>query len=425
MYACIHIPNAAPNATVELLAVAKTFSPLVEVEGPGTVVLPVAALRRMIGTASDIAGEIARRAHERGLDGRIGIASNPDTAILAARNIPGVTVIPQGRESEYVGAFRLETLPLAAETFEVLDRWGIRTLEDFGALPADGIAERLGACGSYLQKLARGTADRPLRPFVEPADFEQRFEFDHELELLEPLLFIVSRLLNELAEKLTAHGFATTDVRLALGLAGGGTFERTIRLPFPTRDARSMLKLIQLDLEAHPPGAGIVAVGVAVIPVEPRTVQAGMFVPPMPQPEKLELTLAKIRAMVGERSVGSPELLDTHRPGAWRLVGEWRPAAMEPGRTAMTQGRLAFRSFTPVLRARVELREGMPRRLDAERGIYGNVTNVAGPWRTSGDWWRPDLWDRDEWDMALNNGAVYRVYLEKRDERWFVQGAYD
>src|SRR5450759_3074375 len=112
------------EALAALLDVAKTFAPLVEVDGPGTVVLPVGALRRLIGGPHEIASEIARRAHERGLDGRIGIAANPDTAILAARNLPGVTVIPRGDEAKYVGEFRLDTLPLGAETFEVLDRWG-------------------------------------------------------------------------------------------------------------------------------------------------------------------------------------------------------------------------------------------------------------------------------------------------------------
>jgi protein ImuB len=423
VYACVHIPDATGEALAALLDVAKTFSPLVEVDGPGTIVLSVGALRRLIGGPHEIASEIARRAHERGLDGRIGIAANPDTAILAARNLPGVTVIPRGDEAKYVGEFRLDTLPLGVETFEVLDRWGIRTLDEFGALPDDGIAERLGAPGVYLQRLARGTADRPLRPIFDAAVFRQRFELDHGLTLLEPLLFILARLLNDLCAKLTAHGFATSDVRLTLELEGGGELQRPVRMPFPSRDGKAMLKLLQLDLEAHPPGAPIAAAVVEVIPAEPRTVQGGLFIPLAPEPEKLELTLAKIRAMVGERNVGSPELLDTHRPGAWRLTNaEWQTF---PSRGREGATRLAFRCFIPVLKARVELRDGMPKRLDAERGIYGNVVQAAGPWRTSGDWWREDKWDRDEWDVGLNNGAVYRIYLERPGERWLVEGAYD
>ncbi len=421
MYACIHIPDAAGEALAALLEVARTFSPLVEVDGPGTVVLPVGALRRLIGGPHEIASEIARRAHERGLDGHIGIAANPDTAILAARNLPGVTVIPRGDEARHVGEFRLDTLPLAAETFEVLDRWGVRTLDEFGALPEDGIAERLGSAGVYLQRLARGTADRPLRPVCDAAVFRERFELDHGLTLLEPLLFILARLLNDLCAKLIVHGFATSDARLTLEFEGGGEVRRSVRMPFPSRDGKAMLKLLQLDLEAHPPGAPVAAAVVEVIPVEPRTVQGGLFIPLAPEPEKLELTLAKIRAMVGERNIGSPELQDTHRPGAWRFVSVSEPRELASG----TQVRLAFRCYNPALKARVELREGMPKRLDAERGIYGNVVQAAGPWRASGDWWCPDPWDRDEWDVGLNNGAVYRIYLEHPAERWLVEGAYD
>ncbi len=422
MYACVHIPGAAAETSAALIEVAKTFSPLVEVDGAGTVVVPVSALRRLIGGPHEIASEIARRAHERGLDGRIGIASNPDTAILAARNRPGVTVIARGEETKYVGEFQLDTLPLAGDTFDVLNRWGIRTLDEFVALPEAGIAERFGTTGVYLQNLARGTADRPLRPLYDAAVFRERFELDHGLRLLEPLLFILARLLNGLCAKLTAHGFATADVRLALEIEGGGEIQRGVRMPFPSRDAKAMLKLLQLDLEAHPPGAPVTAAAIEVVPVEPRTVQGGLFVPLAPEPEKLELTLAKIRAMVGERNVGSPELQDTHRPGAWHLTGG---LATQDSPPATRHSSLAFRYFTPGLKARVELREGMPQRVDAERGIYGLVLQAAGPWRTSGDWWRENAWDRDEWDVGLNNGAVYRICLERPAERWVVEGAYD
>jgi protein ImuB len=426
VYACIYIPDAARDVSAALADVARTFSPLIETPGPGTVVLPVAPLRRLIGSPYDIAAEIARRSHELGLDGRIGIAANPDTAILAARNLPGVTVIPPGQERKYVGPCRLDTLPLDPDALEVLDRWGVHTLEEFAALPGDGIAERLGAAGAYLQKLAQGQADRPLRPVVETSSFERRYNFDHEVALLEPLLFIMARFLSELTDEMTSHGFATTDVCLRLALDGGTECERSIRMPFPSRDSRAMLKLLQLELEARPPGAPVVGLAISVVPVEPRRVQGGLFIPIQPEPEKLELTLAKIRSMVGEKNAGWPELQDTWRPaqGQWTIQ---RNAGSPPlaARHSPLVARLAFRFYQPCLKARVEIQAGMPRRLDAERGIYGNVVNAAGPWRASGDWWRAEEWNRDEWDVGLNNGAIYRIYLDRPAERWFVEGAYD
>lgn len=423
MYAAIHIPNASPQAAADLVEVARSFSPLIEVTAPGTVVLPAAPLRKLIGPPHQIASEISRRASEFGLIGNIGIAPNPDTALMAARNLHGVTIIPRGSETKYIGEFRIETLPIAPETREILDRWGIRTLEDFSVLPDDGIMERLGPAASYLQQLARGTVDRPLKPAPLGTSYEDRFELEHEVSLLEPLLFILSRLANELTGRLTSQSMATTELRLTLDLASRESHQRTLRLPFPTRDAKMMLKLMQLDLEAHPPGAPVIAVTLAVEPVEPRIVQHGLYVPPAPEPEKLELTLAKIRGMVGEANAGSPRLLDTHRPGAWRMdpVEASPPKPAEARRTA---ARLAFRYFSPVLAARVELHSARPARIYAS-GVYGTVLEAAGPWRSSGDWWTADPWDRDDWDIGLNNGGLYRIYLKRPAETWFVEGVYD
>jgi protein ImuB len=422
MYAAIHIPNATSQASADLVELAKTFSPLVEITSPDTVTLPVTPLRQLIGPPHQIASEIARRAAEWGLTGNIGIAQTPDTAILAARNLHGVTIIPRGAERKYIGEFRIETLPVAPETFEVLARWGVRTLEDFSVLPDDGIMERLGAAAGYLQKLARGLADRPLKPAPLGTNYEERFELEHELSLLEPLLFILSRLLHELTERLSSQSMATTELRLTLELADKKTHASTLNLPFPTRDSKTMLKLLQFELEAHPPSAPVIAVTLAVEPVEPRIVQNHLYVPPAPEPEKLELTLMKIRGMVGADNAGSPQILDTWRPGAWKMgavvTGHW------PLATGHSPPRLAFRYFTPELHARVELKEERPVRIFAN-GVYGNVLEAAGPWRSSGDWWTPDPWDRDDWDIGLNNGGLYRIYLKRPAEAWFVEGAYD
>ncbi len=423
MYAAIHIPNATAQMSSELKLVADSFSPLVEITSVDTVALPVTPLRQLIGPPHQIASEIARRAAERGLTGNIGIAATPDTAILAARNLAGVTIIPRGGESKYLGDFRLETLPIDIETYQILDRWGIRTLADFSALPDDGIMARLGSAAAYLQHLARGTADRPLRPATPGTSYEERFELEHELSLLEPLLFILSRLLTELTTRLNSHSMATTHLRLTLELVDAAAHERTLQLPFPTRDARTMLKLLQLDLEAHPPAAPVSAVTLAVTPVEPRIVQNGLYVPPAPEPEQLELTLTKIRSMVGEGNAGTPQLLNTHRPGAWRM-DPVITSESQPVLRITRDTRLAFRYFSPVLKARVELRDSRPSRLFADH-LYGNVIAVAGPWRTCGDWWTTDPWDRDDWDIGLNNGGLYRIFLNRPAAAWFVEGSYD
>ena len=423
MFAAIHIPHITEHGRVDLLEIARLFSPMVELTAPDTVVLPVGGLRKLIGPPFQIASEIARRAAERHLGGNIGIASNPDTALLAARNLAGVTIIPKGDEAKYLGAFRIETLPIEPETYEVLDRWGIRTLEDFAALPDDGIHERLGPAAVYLQQLSRGAANRPLRTHADAARYEDRFELEYPVELLEPLLFIVARLVNDVCGRLDQHSMATTEVRLRLEHEKAEANERRLQLPFATRDAKSLLKLLQLDLEAHPPELPVLAVMFAVEPVDPRVVQHGLFVRPAPEPERLELTLAKIRGMVGVPNAGSPQLLDTWRPAGWRMSAV---EAVKQGNIASAPRsvRLGFRFYTPALKARVELRSERPSRVFAER-VHGSVVELAGPWRTSGDWWRDTAWDRDEWDVGLNDGGVYRIYLDRPVRQWFVEGAYD
>ena len=104
------------------------------------------------------------------------------------------------------------------------------------------------------------------------------------------------------------------------------------------------------------------------------------------------------------------------------LVGLRPKASQGAGRGPGGPPHLGFRIFRPPLAARVAVTCGRPGFVAAE-GIRGKVLDVAGPWRTSGDWWTSDPWSRDEWDIALSDGAVYRLYCEPRG--WFVEGSYD
>ena len=60
----------------------------------------------------------------------------------------------------------------------------------------------------------------------------------------------------------------------------------------------------------------------------------------------------------------------------------------------------------------------------AFQGVHGPIATASGPWRTSGDWWRPSMWDREEWDIEVLD-ALYRIYYDVHTDRWFAEGVYD
>jgi len=199
------------------------------------------------------------------------------------------------------------------------------------------------------------------------------------------------------------------------------------------RDHKVFLKLLLLDTEMHPPAAAVIAVSIACEPVKPRVLQNGLFVPLAPAPDKLELTLARLAKLVGEQNVGSPELLDTHRPDAFSMKGFTLQTQRKTNRqsTIGNQQSLGFRRYRPPLKAIVEADQGCPTQISAwgkQRSVYGKVVALAGPWRTTGDWWRDDSWARDEWDVTLErqgHQTLYRIYRELNTEHWFVEGNYD
>jgi protein ImuB len=413
MFASLH---GAGNLT----ALAFEFSPIVEQTAPDTVTFDVSGLDRLFGLPQDVAAAIARRAKETGVEANLALAANPDAAICAARGFRGTHVLPQADEAKYLGSLPLAALAPSPELQETLERWGIRRFQDLAALPALGIAERLGPEGLRLRQLARGEVERKLVPLEEPLRFTDEFELDYPVELLEPLMFVLSRLLHGLLTRLATRALATNELRLALGLENRATYNRTLRLPVPALDSRAFLKLLQLDLAAHPPSAPVIKVTLEANPVKPQAAQHGLFIPQAPEPVKLELTVARIQAIVGEGRVGSAELVDTHRPGAFHMTAFGRRPAVETERQPHVY--LALRLFRPPLAARVSIEAGRPEFVVA-KGVRGKVVQSAGPWRTSGDWWTSDPWSRDEWDIALSDGALYLIFCEPRG--WFVEGSYD
>jgi protein ImuB len=419
MYACLYAQNS-PDALLDL---ALEFSPYVEQTSSGAVIFCIDPLRQLLGSPYQISSEISRAGYERKLQANLAIASNPDTAILLARHVTGITLVTPGEECRKLAPLSLSALTSDQAMLAILLRWGVKTCDDLALLPEAGVAERLGPGGVYLRNLALGVIHRPLRIPAETSNYQRRVELEHPIALLEPLLFLFSGALVELCSLLRSQARAARLLAITLDLENHPPYQAALEFPVPLTDHLTMLKLLQLHLERHPPEAPILAFHLHIDPDEPRRVQGGLFLPPTPLPDKLQITLARIAGMVGEENVGAPQRLNTHRPDAFRLTA--LNLAPPKHTTSQPQGnilRLVIRIFRPALEARVRLVELAPKHIHAP-GVKGAVLHSAGPWKTSGEWWTDTAWSRHEWDVALDDGALYRIYQQSHS--WFVQGVYD
>jgi protein ImuB len=575
-------PAQETAALAALRDCAWAFSPRVENDSavPHTVVLDLAGLQRLFGPPAGMALALVQRAREMGLEANVALASNPEAAVCAAWGFPGITMIAPGEEAERLGVLPVEVLlqagwvphpersegrglgnriaparrqggesqaagetqpasaARAAEILETLARWGIRTCRALAALPETAVAQRLGPAGVQLQKLARGASLRPLVPAEPPLQFEETAELEFPAAVLEPLAFLLNRMLEQLCARLAARALSAQEIALRLSLSpkeqeiddrsGAGTKNNgpqegihpnapkgevayVLRFPVPMLDAKAFLRLLQLELQARPPGAPVEKIVLSAEPVAPRFLQGGLFLPVSPEPQKLEVMLARIRNVVapcrGPRKAapewalrasgplpdparsaapprqvrgglstparataaragdpgagdtegpaanlgkedsyaGAAELLDMHRPDAFRMR-RFPPALSRSGSAVGSRAgkseefstHSVLRRFRPPQPVKVQVEDGRPqivsyvaapapgkRVTKAENSI---VLWAGGPWRESGEWWMAQPWSREVWDVALQqDGAagIYRLYRDAIQDRWFVEGEYD
>jgi len=465
---CMRSEAQEKAAHAALLDAAWSVSPRVEDTAPDTVVLDLEGLSGLFGADENIARELARRVGAIGLVARVAVAANIEVAIHAARGFPGITIIPAGEERRRLGALPVGVLTTEAETLDILERWGVETLQALAALPVLQLSERLGQEGVRLSELARGTRQRALVLAQPSSNFAEEMELDDAVEELEPLSFLLGRLLDQLCARLEARALAMRAVQVRFELQpsfekdfqtlqedlrtkpGVKQYEKVLTLPVPMRNAKTLLKLLRLQLQGEPPAAPIQKIYMMADAATPRVAQNGLFVPCGPDPEKLEVTIARLGKLVGEGNVGWAELVDSHRAESFRVARlvvaserNTRRGKSEPNAEERhdTQGTVTgFRMVRPAQALRVEVRDEQPVRV-YWRGMRGEVVAASGPWRSSGDWWQEDAWNQDEWDLAvafpssqkqsgpkrgesLQHG-LYRIYYDALRQGWFLRGFYD
>jgi protein ImuB len=427
-----------------LMQCAERFSPRIEVLASpaesvsgATLVLDIAACERLFGTPKQIAMALRRTAEAAGFEASVATSGNVYAAVVAARGFPGITIVPTGYEADVLAPLPLTVLELEPEQRETFASWGIRTLGQLAGLPQKALIARVGEVGRRLQALSRGDHDHLLTPVEPAADAVlcESTELEHPVDLLEPLLFLISRMLEQIVRRAATRALAIAQVETKLVLDGIRSdarreHRRIVRPALPEWSYQTLLKLVQLDLELHPPEAAVIALHLVAQPARSQTVQHGLFTPQTPEAGRLEILLARLRKLVGEERVGAAELLDSHRPEAFR-VAPFVPGASNPTQASVTRPcPLALRILRPPRAIRVEVSTARLAAFFLE-GQKFVVRKDSGPWKSSGAWWTYPNWTREEWDVALGgqdqdkDKKCCRVARDPASNCWYLIGIYD
>ena len=419
-----------------LLEVAEAFSPRVEDAREGVAYVDIEGLERHFKSPSpelELGRSLVAAADKAGLPARVGIASSKLAARVAAGLPDSPVIVPDGEEAAFLAPLPLARLAPEVEIASTLEQWGVRSIGDFARLPKERVASRLGRTGRELHATARGMDSRPLIPRELPPVFHEGTNLEWPLVSLEPFLFVGRAALERLCERLESAGLACQRLGLELRLEPDGHQTRTIDMPAPTRDVKTLLTLMKLNLEETPPGAPVAGFTFLAWPDRPREAQLSLYGPAALSPDKLATTLARLFALLGPDRVGSPRPVDGHRPERFSLVEYTPPPPPEVRREPRAgRGLLAVRVLRPPLilevisedQQPVEVRTLVQDESEKRPRVEGRVKVASGPWGLEEGWWTEEPTGRDYWDVELT-GGIYRIYRDRATGEWFADGIYD
>jgi protein ImuB len=357
------------------------------------------------------------------------VSANLHAAACLAKGLsPRVSlrVVQSGEEARALAALPLTVLDLTEKQAATFTHWGIRTLGMLAALPEKDLIARMGQAGKRLRQLALGALPHLFQPIEPVFVLEERMELDAPLEDLEALLFVMAVLLDQLIARAKARILALASVTVTLLLDGGATHVRTVRPAVPSNDKALWLKLLHLDLEAHPPSAAILVMTLQAEPGSTSKVQLGLFSPQLPEPSRLDITLARIRAIVGDDCVGRAVLQNTHAPEGFRV----EPFAVPTGESnaaPSTRSLATMRELRPAEIVTVTLEGRRPTQFYF-RGQRYAVERAYGPWLMGGDWWNASLWGQEQWELiarAAGNILACCLVRDRLEDIWQVTALYD
>lgn len=422
------LPTEQAACTV-LLECASQFSPRIEETFPENAcgfVLDISGTERLFGPPILLAQSLRSTIVAAGFRVSVCISSNFDTARIKAESTRGISVIPPDGDAAAIADIPISALQIDEEHYETLALWGIRTLGELAELPEEELVTRLGQQSSLWIRLSRGTADHIFKPIEAAFELKEHIEFETHVDQLDSLLFIGAGMINSLVTRANSRALCLASLTIRMSLDRSIHYERVIRPAMPSNDRKFLLKLLQLEVGAHPPQAAIVSMTLIAEAGQQSKVQLGLFTPQAPEPSRLDVTLARLKALVGADRVGSPALLDTHRKGSFMINPFRVPEQASPD--IETNTRISLRRMRPPRLLRMQIREQKPSAFRDDSEIY-QVEVAYGPWHSSGCWWSVNHWDLEEWDVMATNkqGEPVGCLLvhDHLNHQWLLDAMYD
>lgn len=421
--------SSAKTALLEAMA---AFTPRME-EQPDAeayaLALDMSGSQRLFGSPAAIARKVLQTVRKMGFVVQIGASQNLPCALCAARSASAnIVIVPAEREERFLAPLPLATLMPNDAQAQTLALWGLRNIGEFAALPDEEVGSRLGEEGKRLLLLARGQHQHLMVPHEPELRLSERVEFESPVESLDSLMFVLSSMLAQLLMRAQDRALALATISIRLELEGGATFERTIRPALPSIDRYALLKLIHLDVQANSPPAAVRVLNVTAEPGVRSKVQEGLFSPPKPEPMRLDVTLARIASIVGEGRVGRARILNTHKPDSFVVEKFCVREAGRENEQEKNQATIALRQLRPPREVEV-VRTGEQLQAMRFNGVRYRIRKSAGPWRQSGDWWSPNVWSQEEWDVVAEAPSGERlvglVVQDLRSRQWHLVGLYD
>jgi len=227
-----------------------SFTPWVEPISLDEAFLDVTGSQKLLGTGREIAVAIRKKVEEQeGITCSVGIAPSKFIAKLASANCKpnGMLEITSDRILTFLHPLPIQAMwGVGPKTAEILERLGLRTIEDIAKLPRTTLIRALGeANGASLYELAWGRDYRDVTPEEPDRSISAAETFAQDLDNPEEILTEFLRLTERATARLRDRDLFAKTISIKVRFADFSTINRSKTLPLPIDSTHDVYEVVK------------------------------------------------------------------------------------------------------------------------------------------------------------------------------------